>query len=48
MEEKEGICTVKVMKHRRITLPKAIAEALSLQDGDIVELSVKKIAKAAK
>jgi AbrB family looped-hinge helix DNA binding protein len=31
------------MKHRRITIPKAIEEALRLKEGDVLEVSVKRV-----
>ena len=37
MAEEPRVTTVKLMKHRRITIPKAIEEALRLKEGDVLE-----------
>ena len=47
MVEEPRVCTVKLMKHRRITIPKAIEETLRLKEGDVVEVSVKRVLPVA-
>jgi AbrB family looped-hinge helix DNA binding protein len=47
MAEEPRVCTVKLMKHRRITIPKAIEEALRLKEGDVLEVSVKRVITVA-
>jgi AbrB family looped-hinge helix DNA binding protein len=43
MAEEPRVTTVKLMKHRRITIPKAIEEALRLKEGDVLEVSIKRV-----
>jgi AbrB family looped-hinge helix DNA binding protein len=43
MAEEPRIATVKLMKHRRITIPKAIEESLRLREGDVLEVSIKRV-----
>jgi AbrB family looped-hinge helix DNA binding protein len=47
MAEEPRVATVKLMKHRRITVPKATEEALRLKEGDVLEVTIKRITPIA-